>query len=157
MAKGWTKRGIKNMADITFRGASPPANFFMALCTDATAPTVNTVTLSQMTEIAAGAGYSAGGYSVSRNAVDFPSLVEEVGAGGNVTTTLKDVVALATGGDELPLSGSGARYAVLLGPHATPASREVWMVFDLQSAKTVSDGQALTIKDPTVTITASIA
>lgn len=143
MASGSTNRGEYILYDVFFRAATAPSGLFMALVTSATAPTVDTVTLSELTEIAAGNGYTAGGYSLSRNTTDFPTLTEDT-TNNKAVLTLKDIVWTASGGP-LPASGNGARYAVLLGPHATPGSREVLRWFDLTSDRSVSSGQTLTL------------
>lgn len=149
MASGLTRRGARRILECWKQGATPPANFFVAFVTAATTPTRDTVTLSQLTEVAQGAGYVSGGFAVARNNVDYPTIVENDGTTNIVKAVAKDWGQVATGaGVEFPLSGSGARYAVLLGPHATPGSREVYEWHDLVSDKKVSEGQALTVDDP---------
>lgn len=151
MASGITRRGARRRDEVFFQGVAAPANFFVAFVTSATTPTIDTVTLSQLTEVAQGAGYSSGGFSVARNTTDWPTIVENDGSTNLVKTIAKDWGQVAVGaGVTFPLSGSGARYAVLLGPHATPGSREVWAWFDLVSDKTVSEGQELKVDDPYV-------
>ena len=142
MASGWTQRGWNNVADIVFRGATPPTNFKIVLITSATAPTKATTTFSGLTEIAAGNGYTTGGYTLSRNSTDFDVLTEADPA----LIQIKDVVFTASGGP-IPASGSGASYALLTDDNVTLGSREVWGFFDLVSARTVSDTQTLTIQD----------
>jgi len=145
MASGWTNRGIYNLLDAIFRGATIPTNFYIALVTSAATPSSDTNTFSELTEIAAGNGYTTGGYQLSRNSTDFDVLTED-DINNLAYTQIKDVVWTASGG-AIPGSGSGARYAVLLDDNATIASREVWAFWDLTSDRTVSDGQALTLQD----------
>ena len=145
MASGLTNRGIYNLLDVVFRGATPPTNFYVALVTAATAPTSDTNTFSELTEIAAGNGYTTGGYQLSRNSTDFDTLTED-DTNNRADIQIKDIVWTASGGS-IPASGSGASYAVLLGDNATISSREVWAFWDLTSARTVSDGQTLTLQD----------
>lgn len=140
MASGWTDKGAANMFDITFRGATPPTNFYVALVTSAASPAITTNTFSELTEIAAGNGYTSGGMSLNRNGTDFDVLTEA----DPVILQIKDLVWTASGGT-LPASGSGARWAVLLDDNVTVGSREVWAWFDLGSDRSVSDTQTLTI------------
>ena len=60
-----TNRGKYNFLAWLFRGVTPPTNFYVALVTSATAPTADTNTFSELTEIAAGNGYTTGGYSLT--------------------------------------------------------------------------------------------
>lgn len=143
---GLTNRAKYNLLDIIFRGASPPANFYMALCTAANTPTADTNTLSELTQIATGNGYSDGGMSIARNSTDFDTL-SEVDASDISSVQLKDLVWTAGSGGYLPTSGSGARWAVLTGPHATVGSREVWAFWDLVTPRSVSAGQTLTLQN----------
>ena len=136
-----TNRGKKNI--LAFLRSTTPANFYVALCTSATAPTVDINTLSELTEVTAGNGYTAGGVSISLNSTDFDTLSED-DTNDRALIQLKDVSWTASGGN---LPSTAARYAVLLGPHATPGSREVWVAWDLASDRQVSDGQALTLQD----------
>jgi hypothetical protein len=141
----WTNKGLYNLCNIAFRDATEPTNFYVALVTSATAPTVDTNTLSQLTEIANGQGYTTGGFQLSRNSTDFDTATEDDSA-DKAIIQIKDVAWTADGGN-LPASGSGARYAVLLDDNATVGSREVWAYWDLTSDRTVSDGQALTLQN----------
>lgn len=145
MAVGWTNRGKKLILDTYFRGASPPTNFYLALCTATTAPTPDTNTLSDLTEIANGNGYTTGGLSVARNSTDFDTLTED-DSGDLGKIMVKDEVWTASGGT-LPASGLGARYAVLLTDEGTVANRQVICYWDLGSALMVSSGQPLTLAD----------
>ncbi len=140
-----TNKGAFRILNGYFRAQSIPTNFYVALVTSATAPTVDTNTLSQLTEVAAGNGYIAGGISLSRNTTDFDSLVED-DTDDQAELQIKDVVWTASGGN-LPGSGSGARYAVLTDDNATVGSREVLMWWDLGSDRTISDTQTLTLQN----------
>lgn len=142
---GWTNRGKQAILDAYFRNTGAPTNFYVALVTSATAPTADTDTLSALTEIATGNGYTTGGISLSRNSTDFDALTED-DANDRAFTQIKDVVWTASGGT-LPSSGSGARYAVLTDDNGTVGSREVLAYWDLSSDRQVSDGQTLTLQN----------
>lgn len=139
----WTNRGLQVRDAAFFRGASLPTTFYVALVTDAVAPTVDTNTLGELTQIPVGNGYVSGGVAVPRNNTGTPSLVED-DALDLVTATLQDVAWTATGGN-LPASGTGARYAVLTDDNATVNSRQVLMAWDLGSNRIVSTGQTMTL------------
>lgn len=142
---GWTNKGKMSILDAYFRNNGAPTNFYVALCTDANTPDADTNTLGDLTEIAAGNGYTTGGYQLSRNGTDFDTLNED-DANDRGDIQIKDVAWTASGGS-IPGSGSGARYAVLTDDNGTVASREVYAYWDLTSARSVSDGQTLTLQD----------
>jgi hypothetical protein len=147
---GWTNKGFFNLLDIVLRGATPPTNLYVALVTDATAPTSDLNTLGQLTQIATGNGYTDGGFQLNRNSTDFDVLTE-VDSGSPdlddyVLAQIKDMAWTASGGS-IPDTGDGARYAVLTDDNGTVANREVWAWWDLVSNRTVSDAQVLTLQD----------
>lgn len=150
MASGWTNRGKKNIL-ATLRGVALPTNFYLALVTSATAPTADTNTKSELTEVASGNGYTTGGISITKNTTDFDVLTED-DTNDRALVQLKDMVWTASGGT-LPGSGSGAHYAVLTDDNATQGSREVWAYFDLTSDRIVSDMQTLTLQDVELRLT----
>ena len=140
---GWTNRGKYNALNVVFRNSAEPANFYVFLATSAAAPTADINTKSELTEIATGNGYTAGGISLNRDATDFDVLTED-DTNDRALIQIKDLVWTASGGN-LPASGSGARYAILTDDNVTLGSREVWTYFDLVSDRTVSTGQTLTL------------
>lgn len=150
---GWTNKGKAHVLGVTFRGVSPPTNYYVALVTSAVAPSADTNTLSQLTEIANGNGYTTGGYQLSRNSTDFDTLTEN-DTDDRGELQIKDVIWTASGGN-LPGSGSGARYAVLTDDNGTVGSREVYLYWDLSSDRTVSTGQALTLQNCEIRINES--
>jgi hypothetical protein len=151
MASGVTNRGKALLFDYVFRGVALPTNFYVALATSATTPTADTNTLSELTEIAAGNGYTTGGYSLSKNTTDFDTLTED-DTNDKAILKIKDVVWTASGG-AIPASGNGARWAVLTDYNATVGSRQVMAWWDLTSDRTVSSGQPLTLQDCELDIT----
>lgn len=148
---GWTNKGKVRIFNSFHRNTSTPTNFYVALVTSAVAPTADTNTLSDLTEIAAGNGYTTGGISLNRNATDFDTLTEN-DANDRGEIQIKDLVWTASGGS-IPASGGGARYAVLTDDNGTVANREVLYFWDLSSDQSVSDGQTLTLQDCEIRIT----
>lgn len=144
MASGWTNKGLYNLLDL-IRGATLVTNFYVALVTDASAPDADTNTVSDLTEITAGNGYTSGGYQLTPNNTDFDSLTEN-DTDDRAELQIKDVTWTASGG-AIPDSGDGASYAVLTDDNATVADREVWFFWDLGSALSVVDGNDLTLED----------
>lgn len=142
MASGWTDKGVARMMDITFRGATAPTTFYLFLATNASTPGTTTNFKSELTEIVADNGYTAGGVAVPRNNTTGFNTLNEADP---VVLQLADVVYTALGGS-IPASGAGARWAILTDDNVTLAAREVWAFFDLGSDRTVSDGQSLTIQ-----------
>jgi hypothetical protein len=151
MASGWTNKGKAHVLGIPFRNATEKTNYYVALCTSAGTPTADTNTLGDLTEIAAGTGYTTGGFQLTPNATDFDVLTEDDGADTGFIQ-IKDVVWTASGGS-IPTSGGGARWAVLTDDNATVGSREVYAWFDLSSDRSVSDTQTLTLQNLQLTIT----
>lgn len=147
MADGMTLQGMYDLQDIVLRGASPPTNLYMALITDVGAgentPDKDTATMADLTEIAEGNGYSAGGYQLDRNSTDFESLAKGT---SDAVATIKDITFTASGG-AIPPSGNGATYAVLTTDEATVANRKVWYWWQLSEERTATDGQDLKLQN----------
>lgn len=141
----WTNRGFYLVLQWAFRKANIPTNLYLALVTSAVAPTEAINTLSELTQIAAGNGYSDGGYQLAMNATDFDTLTES-DASHKALIQLKDIAWTASGGN-IPISGSGARYAVLTTDEGTVGNRQVIAAWDLGSDRTVSDTQILTLQN----------
>jgi len=153
MAVGWTNRGKYKMLDWVFRNTTEVTNFYVALVTSAVAPTCDTNTLSELTEIADTNGYTTGGYQITPGATDF-DVINEDDTNDLAKIQLKDIVWMASGGS-IPASGSGARYAVLTDDNATVGSRIIIAYWNLVSDRSVSDGQALTLQDCELRLTES--
>lgn len=148
---GWTNKGKFRMLGRAYQGVALPTNFYMALCTSANTPTADTNTLSQLTEIAAGNGYTSGGIQLTKNSTDFDVLTED-DTNDRGLIQIKDLVWTASGG-ALPGSGSGARWAAFTDDNGTVGSREVYHFFDLASDRSVSDTQTLTLQNCEIRIT----
>lgn len=142
---GVTNRGKFNLLRWALRGVANPTTFYVALVTDAAAPVADTNTLSELTEIAAGNGYTTGGIAVNNDATDFDTVTED-DANDRALIQIKNLVWTASGGT-LPSSGSGARYAVLTDDNVTIGSREVYAWWDLLTGIIVSATQTLTLAD----------
>lgn len=140
---GFTNRGKYFILDVFFRGAAEVTNFYVALCTSANTPVADTNLFGDLTEIAAGNGYTAGGYQLTPGNTDFDVLTED-DTNDRALVQIKDVAWTASGGT-IPASGDGARWAVLLDDNGTIASRRVIAFWDLASDQSVSDGQILTL------------
>lgn len=108
-------------------------------------PGPDTNTLGDLSEIAAGNGYTTGGFQLSRNITDFDGLTED-DSNDLGKLQIKDVAWTGTGGN-IPASGDGARYAVITDDNATVANREVLGYWDLVADRTVSDTQPFTLID----------
>ena len=139
MASGTTDRGKKLLLDYAFEASTVPTTYYLALCTNATPPTKAINTFSQLVQVATGQGYTDGGASLTA-ADDFT--VTEVDGAVGAKVVIADVTWTASGGN-LPASGDGARWAVLLDGNVSGSN--VLAYFDLVSDRTVSDTQTLTI------------
>lgn len=142
---GWTNKMKFRTLGWVFRGATLPTNFYVFLATSAQTPDPDTNVKSDLTEIAAGNGYTAGGISLNRNSTDFDVLTED-DTNDRGLVQIKDLVWTAAGGN-LPGSGNGARWAILTDDNATPANREVLDFWDLGSDRVISDTQTLTLQN----------
>jgi len=141
MASGTTDRGKKLLLDYAFEAETVPTTYYLALCTSATSPTKAINTFSQLTEVAAGNGYTTGGNALTA-ATDFT--VSEIDGAIGAKVLISDQTWTASGGN-LPSTGDGARWAVLLD--GAVSGSNVLAYFDLVSDRTVSDTQTLTIED----------
>jgi hypothetical protein len=142
---GFTNKFKYELLDQVLRRSTMPTNYYVALVTSAVAPSADTNTLSQLTEIAAGNGYTTGGYQLTPNSTDFDvSTEDDTNDRGYIQ--LKDITWTASGGS-VPASGSGARYAVLTDDNVTVGSRKVLLYWDLGADRSVSNGQSLTLQN----------
>ncbi len=151
MASGWTNKGKAQILAHCFRGVALPTNWYVALITNAVVPTADTNTLSELTQIASGNGYTTNGMALSKNTTDFDTLTED-DTGDMGLVQLKDLVWTGSGGT-LPASGTGAYYAVLTDDNATAGSRNVYYYWDLSGPLSVSSGQTITLQNCEIRIT----
>lgn len=145
MASGFTNKGKYNLLEWGYRKANIPTVLYLALITNAAAPTADTNTFADVTEITAGNGYTAGGISVAMNGTDFDVLTED-DTNDWALVQIKDEVWTASGGP-IPASGTGAYHAILTDDNATQANREVMAFFDLTGPISISSGQTLTLQN----------
>jgi hypothetical protein len=145
MAAEWTLTGIEKMFDSFFRGATAPTNLFVALCTEDDVPDQETVNLSQLTEIAAGNGYTAGGFSLDRNSTDFDVLTANI-TDRRMELQIKDVQWTASGG-AIPSSGGGAKYAVLTDDDPVDPRIYLWWELTGTSGISVPSGSYIKLED----------
>ena len=142
---GWTNRGAYRTLGVRYRAQSNPSSYYLALVTATPAPDDADNTLGDLTEIAPGNGYTAGGQALSPGATDFDVWTED-DANHRALVQIRDVVWTAAGG-AIPGSGDPARHAVLTDANATVGSREVFHFWDLGAALSALAGQALTVRD----------
>lgn len=142
---GVTNRGKTLQFDWVYRAVPLPSNFYLALVTAAIPPTAATTTLGQLTEIAAGNGYTTGGVALTPGTTDFDGNVQNDTA-NRAELHLRQIVWTAAGGS-IPASGDGARYAVQTTDEGVVANRQVMCWWDLGSPRSALDGQLLPLID----------
>jgi hypothetical protein len=145
MASLQTNRWRFKLLDWVTQATSVPTAFYVALITNTTPPTVDHNTFSELTEIAAGNGYVAGGESLTPGATDFDTITED-DSGDLAFAQIKDIEWVASGGS-IPTSGSPARFAILTDDNATQGDREVYHVWDLGGDVVAADTQGILLRD----------
>jgi len=145
MASGLATKLLYELFACYFRASTIPTNFYLILCTDATAPTADAQTVADLMEITAGNGYTAGGTSLTPGAVDFDSITQD-DANDLAKIQIKNVTWTAAAG-AIPSAGDPIRYAVLTDDNVVPADRLILAWNDLGGGKTLAAGDPLTLKD----------
>ncbi len=143
MAGYFTNRGKKLLFDWSFRGVTLPTNFYVALVTDGSTPSADIDTLSQLTQIQTGNGYSDGGYQLTPNETDFDANTQN-NTDDRAALQIKDIAWTASGGS-IPSSGDSARYAVLTDDNVTVGSRQVIAIWDLTVDRAAANGEAINL------------
>ena len=138
MASGTTDKGKYLFLKYAFDGESVPATYRLILCEDDTSPTKATDTLSSLTELADGSGYSSGGKALTSSEATVTEVDGTVGA----KVVWDDQTWTATG--TFPVSGSGARWAVITD--GTAGSSNVLAYFSLGENRTLANEQTLTLQ-----------
>jgi len=138
----WTNRGKFLLFDWVFGGEPLPDNFYVMLITADNVPTADTNTLSELTEIADGNGYTEGGYELTPGTPDFDVIIED-DVNNLARIQIKDILWTATGGT-IPASGNGARYVVLTddseSSSAALGDRQIIAVWDMVTDRVAIDG-----------------
>tara|TARA_Y100000361_G_C11146262_1_gene338208 strand:+ start:609 stop:1043 length:435 start_codon:yes stop_codon:yes gene_type:complete len=134
---GFTNKGKAKLLRNFFQSETPPTNLYVYLVTSATAPTADTNTLGQLTEISE----TGKEFSLSLNTTDFDTSVSDSEDDTNDKGVMKIKDCTFAG----PVTN--ARYAILVDDNGTEGSREVYCYWDLGSNRSVSSGQTLTLQD----------
>lgn len=142
MALGWTNRGKYLHQRWIYGAVALPAHFYVVLVTSANVPGPDTNTLSELTEITEGNGYTTGGYQLTPGATDFT--ITEDDSGDLAYTVIKDVTWTASGGS-IPPSGSAAHYAVFTTDESTVGNRQVVHYWNLGGNVSKDNGFAITL------------
>lgn len=114
-------KGVHNFSSNTFKVALTNS-----------APSATNTILSDITQISATGGYTAGGYTLTG--------VTWAEASGTAKLTITDLVITASGGSVGPF-----RYVVLYNDTATSPADALIGYYDYGSALTLADGETLTI------------
>jgi len=141
----WTNRGKFLMLDWVFHAETLPTNMYVALVTDAVAPTVDINTFGVLTEITAGNGYTTGGYQLTPGATDFDVMTED-DTSDLAFVQVKDIVWTAVAGP-IPSAGDGARYAILTDDIGVVANRQVIAAWDLVTSRMCTATFSITLED----------
>lgn len=144
MAGAFTNKLGYELLSIYFQNGTEPTNLYLALVTDA--PTVDTNTMSDLTECAAGNGYTSGGASLNRDGTDFDTLTED-DTNDYGYIQIKDITLVTASGGSVPSSGDSPRYIVLTDDNGTVADRKILASWDMGAAVTVPDGIELVAED----------
>ena len=145
---GTTNRGKLRQLEWSFRNRARPANLYVAFVTAASVPGPTTNLFSQLTEISAGNGYTAGGIQLTPGTTDFDAVLQD-DTNNLAEVQIRDLLLAASGGS-IPASGDGISYAVLLDDASPASTREVlyyWDCRDGTNPRSIADGQNITWKD----------
>jgi hypothetical protein len=157
MASGVTNTGKIRILEHAFRNTRDTAAFdtvgiwYMALSDSTATFSVTSTTFDTTSEIATGNGYTGGGDTIGRDTTDWDTLAIDT-ASNYGYIRLKDIVWTASGGN-IPDTGLGASYAVLLGNDTAVGSRQIYAWFDLTQAREVGPGALLTLQDVEIRLT----
>lgn len=145
-----TNRGRYLFLGYAFRNTARPTNWYVGLGTNTTAPTVDTNTVADISQIATGNGYTSGGISLSLNSTDFDVYTED-DTNDRALIQIRDLVWTASGGP-IPSSGVGARWLYLSDDNGTESARQIAAAWDFGSAYSVSTGQTITVQNAEIRI-----
>jgi len=134
MADGFTNKGKAKLLRSFFQSETPPENVYAYLVTNAVAPTADTNTLSELTEISE----TGKEISLDLDSTDFNNAVED-DTNDKATIQIKDLV--------FDGAITAASYVVLTDDDSTEADRVVYAYWSLGSIRTVGSGDTLVIAD----------
>lgn len=119
---------------------------YLVLLTSVTPPNDNTVTMANVSEVAAGNGYTSGGILLGFSDLTIGADVAhpETGALGNYITVAPQ--SWTASGGFLP-NGEAARYAALTSIGAVIANRYIYDIFAFGKAEQVPDGFPFSLPD----------
>ena len=145
MASFYTNRGLGLIQKwaLAYGSFPPPATFYLALVKATPAPDVDTKLMSDLAEIAAGNGYTAGGEAITPDSTGFPTFNEDDTL-DLADLTERTVTWLASGG-QIPPTGAGPSFAVLTTDEGTIANRQIIYVLDLEGEQIRAAGLPLTV------------
>tara|TARA_R110002020_G_scaffold79557_2_gene199308 strand:- start:869 stop:1300 length:432 start_codon:yes stop_codon:yes gene_type:complete len=134
MADGFTNKGKAKLLRSFFQSETPPDNVYAYLVTNAVAPTADTNTLSELTEITE----TGKEISLDLDTTDFNNAVED-DDNDKATIQIKDLI----------FNGAitAASYVVLTDDDSTEADRIVYAYWSLGSIRTIDSGDTLVIAD----------
>lgn len=134
MADGFTNKGKAKLLRSFFQSETPPTNVYAYLVTNAVAPTADTNTLSELTEITE----TGKEISLDLDTTDFNNAVED---------DTNDIASIQI--KDLIFDGeiTGASYVVLTDDDATEADRVVYAYWALGSVRNTDSGDTLIIAD----------
>jgi len=129
---------------VYLRAGTAPTTFYVAL--SSTAPTVDTNTLSEITHLSTGNGYTSGGVAIPRNSTGWPTLTED-DTNDYAQAVMQAASWTASGGSIGPF-----QYVVLTGDGGTVGNREVLAWWPLSVAVTISNGSTWSANNATLRI-----
>ena len=134
MADGFTNKGKAKLLRSFFQSETPPDNVYAYLVTNAVAPTADTNTLSELTEILE----TGKEISLDLDTTDFNNAVED-DDNDKATIQIKDLI--------FDGAITAASYVVLTDDDSTEADRVVYAYWSLGSIRTIDSGDTLVIAD----------
>ena len=152
---GFTNRGkYRIVAEAFTSGAAGfqlSSGYYLHLCTSGNIPDADTNTLTGLTQIVPGNGYSETGRFVPRSTIGFTGTVEDDTLDFGYVV-MQNVVFTAAGGT-LPAGGSGISFAVLTNTGDVAGNRDVLCYWNLSGQFYVSDAQTFTVQNGRLALT----
>jgi len=146
-----TNRWKFRQAQSLYGGTALPTQFHIALGTNVTPPTVDSNTMSDVSEIAAGNGYTSGGQVLTRDSTGFPTISED--DVNNWARAVIRVFSFTASGGTLPASGGAINWVLITGPGAVVADREIYHFFQTAAPVSLASGQTWEVTGAEIRIT----